>query len=305
MRDARQVDEMLEAESRAPDAPIRTWYGLEVVSYYLVGFVTCLEWHVRTRLADLYTYQPDAIDKDALQGKVSAETLSQMIREDVSIAHLLSASTTVSSVRDYFAGLQQVLDALGITRTASKIVPARPPMPTLFGPPIEPPTAYQVLEELFTARHGLVHEIGLGGGASPLESNNWDVRRIRQTGSVVLELIRSFEALLTAEAPRDFPNLLDDRGRPVDQLARLRRDVATATERIQTRIEVVAEPWADELREAWGRMSESQDAVQYFVSANRLLRSRSHDQAPALAELDLQQRLKLLVALEAAMSAAT
>ena len=227
--------------------------------------------------------------------------LFRSIRTDVSIAHLLSASTTVSSVDDYFAALQEVLDQLDIDASANSLVPPRPTRPTLFGPPEVPPTAYQVLEELFVARHGLVHEIGLGGGVSPLESSNWDVRKVRLTGSVVLEVIRAFEALLTAKAPTDFPNLLDERGSPVDQIARLGREVASATERIRSRVEGVTEPWAQELREAWDQVNAGQDAFQKFISSSRFMLNRDLDQGPALAELALQQRLKLLAAIDAAM----
>src|SRR4051794_20949240 len=33
------------------------WFGYEVISYYAIGYVTCLEWHSRSRLVDLFTYK--------------------------------------------------------------------------------------------------------------------------------------------------------------------------------------------------------------------------------------------------------
>jgi hypothetical protein len=43
------------------------WVGAEVVSYYAVGFVTCLEWHARSRLVDLLTFRPALAKSDDLK----------------------------------------------------------------------------------------------------------------------------------------------------------------------------------------------------------------------------------------------
>src|ERR1700730_18009048 len=36
----------------------------EIVSYYAVGFATCLEWHARSRLVDLMLFRPNSIEKE-------------------------------------------------------------------------------------------------------------------------------------------------------------------------------------------------------------------------------------------------
>jgi hypothetical protein len=46
------AEEMLEVRKTAEDNRFPTY---EIISYFAVGFVTCLEWHARSRLVDLIT----------------------------------------------------------------------------------------------------------------------------------------------------------------------------------------------------------------------------------------------------------
>lgn len=301
LHDAEELEDLLAAERQDEDAPLRSWYGFEIVSYYLVGLVTALEWHVRTRLADLYTYRPDAIDKKALDGKISPDTLSQMIRADVTIPHLLSASTTVSSAGDYFSALQQIFDTLGIRQSATALVPVREPMTSVFGDPITEPSAFQTLDDLFTARHALVHEIGVARGQR-FDANNWALRDVRRFGGVVLDLMRTFERALTANAAPDFPNLLDQRGYPVDELRELRDRIAEVKERIRIQIEG-RDPPSEGVEAAWIRASADQEQLYTFIAGNELLQSWHIDHGPVLAKLELQQRLKVLQALAVTLEA--
>lgn len=301
LHDAAELEDLLAAELQDANAPLRSWYGFEIVSYYLVGLVTALEWHVRTRLADLYTYSPDAIDKKALDGKISPDTLSQMIRADVTIPHLLSASTTVSSAADYFGALQHVFDTLGIRRSATALAPARIPMTSVFGDPITEPSAFQTVGNLFTARHALVHEIGVARGQR-FDANNWALPDIRRFGGVVLDLMRTFECVLTESAPPDFPNLLDQRGYPVDELKGLRDRIAAVKERIRIQIEDRNPPSAV-VGAAWTRASADQEALYAFIAENELLQSWHINHGPAIAKLELQQRLKVLDALAGTLEA--
>ena len=48
------------ANVRDSEGPFK-WFGLDVISYYTVGFVTCLEWHARARLVDLFNHMPEEI----------------------------------------------------------------------------------------------------------------------------------------------------------------------------------------------------------------------------------------------------
>ena len=70
----------------------------------------------------------ETIEKKTLEGKISPDTLAQMIRADVTIPHLLSASITIGSVAEYYGSLQAVFDALGIGAKVSGII--QPESPT-------------------------------------------------------------------------------------------------------------------------------------------------------------------------------
>ena len=299
LSDASDIEEVLKAEREFDDAPVRAWFGFEIISYYLVGFATCLEWHVRTRLADLYTYRPDVIDKRTLDGKVSAETLAQMIRADVTIPHLLSASTTIGSVEDFYSNLQRIYDALEIDKDVAAVVqPEIVERVGIFGIPIEQATVYETLTELFSARHALVHEIGVGRGVRPVVGDNWNVQEILNTGYVVLATMRAFECTLTAGAPADFPNLLDNRFNPVDEQARLRGEVAAATERIGDKIVQVSQRCKIDERDGWTTVIAHQETLQNFLVTSKLFGKRDTDRGPILAKLELEQRLKMLRTLE-------
>ena len=90
--------EMLELKKAGEDKGIhfgsrRSTY--EIISYFAVGFVTCLEWHARSRLIDLMLYKPSCITATDLDG-IAKVALSQMVAERVTVPHLLGAATTVS-----------------------------------------------------------------------------------------------------------------------------------------------------------------------------------------------------------------
>lgn len=179
MHDADQLERMLEVERESDDPPLRDWYGLEIVSYYAVGLVTCLEWHARSRLTDLYTYRPHAIEKKALDGKINTEILAQMVGANVSIAQLLGASMAIGATDEYIGVFNRVFDVLEIKTPPDRIIqPTVGETRSLFGDVVREPTVRERLDRLFEARHSLVHEIGITRSASPAISENWSVSEV-------------------------------------------------------------------------------------------------------------------------------
>jgi hypothetical protein len=70
------------------------WFGLEIYSYYMVGFVTCLEWHARSRLVDLFNHLPECVLADDLKGHINDRVLSQMAAAKVGVPEMLGALLT-------------------------------------------------------------------------------------------------------------------------------------------------------------------------------------------------------------------
>lgn len=301
-RDAEELEALLKKEEAEEDPPLRDWFGLEIVSYYLVGFVTCLEWHARTRLADLLTFQPDAIDKGLLDGKVSPELLAQMIRARVTIPHLLSASITVGNIDEYMEILQRVLDALGIEKKVSSIIQPEPLYSQdIFGEPWTEPSVYKRLSNLFEARHSLVHEIGLSRMSSPAISENWDTHQIFVVGRLVEATIQAFEATLSELAPANFPNLMNKQYYPVDEGKRLSEALSEVMNRISAKIDTIRSSRGIDERGAWQEVLEGHYALGGFIARSDLFRARYTDPRQAILRLELESRLKVFEALESAI----
>jgi hypothetical protein len=111
----RDAEELVELKKAAEDKSSFGIWGSthEIISYFAVGFVTCLEWHARSRLVDLMLYKPSCITTRDLEG-IAKVALSQMLAERVTVPHLLGAATNVSSVTEYIAVFSRVFEVLDI-----------------------------------------------------------------------------------------------------------------------------------------------------------------------------------------------
>ncbi len=98
--DARALLELREAGERK-DVRFGNRAGTyEIISYYAVGLVTCLEWHARSRLVDLMMFQPGSIETSDVKN-IASLAISQMVSEGATIPHLLGAATRVSELTEY------------------------------------------------------------------------------------------------------------------------------------------------------------------------------------------------------------
>lgn len=176
------------------------WFGLEIFSYYNVGFVTCLEWHARSRLVDLLTYKPSSILADDLKGQFTDKVLSQMVAAKVAIPEMVGASLTVGSADAYFKTIDRVFRELKVAKSETEIIAE------LRSASLDDPR--QALQALFEDRHRLVHEISLGEVGAWNIRGNLDLGSAERVGRLVLDLMKLVERELTMHAPRGFPNKL-------------------------------------------------------------------------------------------------
>jgi hypothetical protein len=79
----------------------------EIVSYFAVGLVTCLEWHARSRLVDIMMFRPSSIQTTDLKN-IATLALSQMVTEGATIPHLLGAAANVSRIHEYLLIFRRV-----------------------------------------------------------------------------------------------------------------------------------------------------------------------------------------------------
>ncbi len=178
-------------------------FGLEVFSYYTVGLSTCLEWHARSRLADLFNHSPECVVVDDLKGHINDRVLSQMVAAKVGIPEMLGAFLSVGSADAYLATIMRVFKELKIGKNEAELLGE---LEQEFDDP------RRLLEELFEDRHQLVHEINLGQLGSWIIRSNIDLAEADRKASFVKAMLKLVEREITSHAPQEFPNRLTREG---------------------------------------------------------------------------------------------
>ena len=195
--------------------------------YYLVAFVTCLEWHARSRLADLLAHAPERTTPEDLKAVTDGGKLREMVASKLTVPELVGASANVSSLRDYAAVFDRVFEA--ITPEGSRI-PAASAIKARDVP--ETKSAWVELSWLYEARHRMVHEITHEQVGHYAQRDTVHVEDAVRLGRLVHVCMREVETVITAHAPDDFPNLLDHGGHPVSEAEQLQRDIQASEARV-------------------------------------------------------------------------
>jgi hypothetical protein len=84
-------------------------FELDIVSYYSVGLVTCLEWHARSRLADPLTYAPDNVTDDDLGKDAGTKVLRHLIATKARIPQISCADLLYNRWVDFNAPVRHAL----------------------------------------------------------------------------------------------------------------------------------------------------------------------------------------------------
>jgi hypothetical protein len=198
----------------------------EVISYFAVGFVTCLEWHARSRFVDIIAFCPSIIEQSDIK-TIPVQALSQMVAEGQTIPYLLGAATNVSSIRDYISIFRRVFDGLGIKADPAKELYAI--KLDSFIPLDGGVNLYVALDRLFQYRHQLVHEIDFSIIG---RYGRWDLGDAQRHGEAIEICITMIESHITNCAPRTFPNRLNAEGYPEDELQILTEEILALEEAI-------------------------------------------------------------------------
>ncbi|WP_145984589.1 hypothetical protein [Methylobacterium aquaticum] len=221
-RETQTIIEMFEEEGQKEEHADWYYRGLEIVPYTLVGLATCLEWHARSRLTDLYTFKPEAIDRQSLDGKVHPKVLPEMIKANVSIPQLLGVSFTVGSFVEYVSVFDKLFNVLSLGSEFKRFLKSmNERRESLFGDDFSQPSYREEIEQLYSARHALVHEIGFSTDFGQTLCQAWSPSRIASICGTVIYTIEKIENHLTMRAVPDFPNLLTIRGDQVDRAGQL------------------------------------------------------------------------------------
>jgi hypothetical protein len=209
----------------------------EIISYFAVGFVTCLEWHARSRLVDTMLFKPSCIAPSDLKN-IATVALSQMVAEGATIPHLLAAATNVSCIQDYLSIFRRVLQELRVHEDIEKAL--RATKTGIYVSSLDGDTSlYGVLAHLFEYRNRLVHEIDLATIGHFSIRDMWELPQAQQYGKAVVDCIKLVESNITASAPKDFPNRLDAEGTPEDEYGKLMGAISAMEAELTPQIELL------------------------------------------------------------------
>lgn len=200
--------EMAREMEEREDGDWRRFRGIQAFSFYAAGIVTCLEWHARSRLTDLFSFVPSSIGPDDLKPLANARLMAQMVENDVSAAQLLGGMTNVASAEKYLAIIKRVYETLGIAASPHEIV-NEAEQPKLF----DMRGGMETLTRIFEFRNAFVHEIGIEVSGSYLMRDGLNAETASEWCQFAIRCVRELEALITHHAPPHFPNCIDEHGR--------------------------------------------------------------------------------------------
>jgi hypothetical protein len=299
------AEEMLEVKKAAEGKEIRFGSRLstyEIVSYFAVGFVTCLEWHARSRLIDLMVYKPSCITTSDLEG-IARLALSQMMAERVTVPHLIGAATHVSKVTEYIAVFTRIFDALDIKVHVERELRNVQSDIELYREDGDK-SLHSVIEHLFEYRNQLVHEIDLSVIGHFSLRDMWDLDRAIVYGNAIISAIKLVEGHLTKYAPQDFPNRLTADGRGEDEYEKLQKAIASIEAELTSEFQKeddLTKPWEEALKSSQQSLKLEID----FLGKAEFLRPIRHLDMRRSVQIDcLKSRLTYLTILKSELDQA-
>lgn len=270
------------------------WVGAEAISFYAVGYVTCLEWHAKSRLVDLLNFKPPAIRVTDVQKTITDKLVVQMVAKQASVTQLVGAALKIGSLDVYFSVIGRVFDELGVPCGVRDWLTGEAPEATACWIRAED---FRHLCHLFDFRHGLVHELGIRTMGHPNVRESWTPEEARFNGRLVASLMTGIEAAFTRYAPALFPNLLTQDRLPIGQADVLRRELE--------RLDSVSEAAIDQLdgddqwtRPAWAAaraaFASYAEAEDRFIDVAAMLHWRYFDARTPLRARLLRYRIDFL-----------
>jgi hypothetical protein len=208
----------------------------EIFDYFAVGFATCLEWHARTRIVDLLHFEPACLETTDVR-TIDKVALSQMSAEKVTLPYIVGAGTKVSSIKEYVAVFDRVFEGIGLWIKTEQILRGLPAEQPNWRVSSEGPhTVYDEIGELFETRNKLVHEVGLNVVAHFSLRYVWTPEEAVRVGRAALTAMQAIETIITERTPTDFPNRIDGRGYPEDELEKLVSEIARVEDELTEKI---------------------------------------------------------------------
>lgn len=209
------------------------WFGAEAISYYAVGFVTCLEWHARSRIVDLHTHLPKSITVQDVKRTMTDNLIVQMVGKNASVAQLVGAALKINSLEQYLSVFTRLFKELGFKFKPVDWLLGRADGATVCW---MSEAQLQDITRIFEFRHNLVHEIGVSVVGHPNIRDSLIPDEAVETGRLFKALIAGLEDAITRFAPWTFPNVLTAEGTLVERHTQLEAELAQLTSQAEKAI---------------------------------------------------------------------
>jgi hypothetical protein len=273
------------------------FFHFEIVSYYAVAFVTCLEWHARSRLVDSTAFSPGLITAESFQA-ISKQTLAAMMRENVTVHHVMGALLKISDLDEYSEVLKtKVLVPLGCHLDPRKMLETVSDEERAAVGFDKDENLLTLVTDLYWFRHHLVHEISILTAGPYTIRETISIGQARKFGRAVLVLMRLVERQITKFAPKHFPHVLDDKFEPVLEHETLLERIKTTEDRIERTLRERAE---EDVLASWQETKAAERAA--FEKQSQFIelaipRLRYIDPIGEMQVLALRKKLEMLTAL--------
>lgn len=196
----------------------------EIISYYLVAATTCIEWHAKARLNDMFTFNPSLITtQDIDNAKINSKRSAAAIANNITVSQLITSSIRVSSLDNYSNIINRVL--LSINSNLS--------IATLFsGKENETVSILEEIRYIMDFRNKIVHEINEEFIGHRTFRALFSIEQMKSYIEITLRMIKEIENVITKFAPISFPNLLDRDLNSVEKSEILSTKIKNAEDRI-------------------------------------------------------------------------
>lgn len=302
------AEALVELKNSCETANIQFGYRFntyEIISYFAVGFITCLEWHARSRKVDLLKFKPENIETGDIKF-IEKDALVQMVGANVTIPYLVGAATKISSLKSYIEVFERIFRALEINSNPADILKGieREPRSVEIG---TSNLLFDIIDSLFQVRHNLVHEIDLAVVGHFSLRDMWTPVDAARFGRAVVEGIKALERELTRFGPLNFPNRLDEEGYPENEKEKIRKDISILEAELSRHFSADTVYQSDEAWETALRASRESVAreIEFIQSAEFLAPVRHLDRREAIEIEYLKNRLAYLSLLSKEWQAAT
>ena len=214
-------------------------------------------------------------------------------QQKITVPQLMGAMTTVGSSEKYIGIFERIFSDLSVGAKVRDLLNPIILMKNDVG------DTRDELQTLFDFRNSTVHEIDFSTIGPWLVRKSIEVDDARKMGAMVRLVIESLEREINRSAPKEFPNRLDTRLLPEDELQRLAEEIVRLENEIAAAIhDYRTETGRKSSIDDWSAMVEASGASREkeleFISNADFIPTRHFDFKRPLKVTVLRQRLEYL-----------